>query len=427
MRVPLLYGRGSVDALIPPEADVTVIRKPGMPLLKDAEQRVGEALQPVQIIAEGCKTACILVCDITRPVPNGLFLRPLIERLQSAGVALDQIMILIATGLHRRTQDGELEELIDDEWVLQNVSIADHVATEDGDHIDFGTTKSGTPVRLDRRFVEADFKIVTGLVEPHFMAGWSGGRKVLVPGIAHAETIRTVHSARFIEHPDARACNLDGNPLHIEQEEIVSLLCERTNSSVYAINTVIDEARQVAFVNFGEVLSSHAEAVNFAQRYCVVTVPNRFDTVVTSSAGFPLDLTYYQTVKGMVTPLQIVSDNANLIVASECSEGLGSESFRTSQQRLLEEGSNGFLSRIRSQTLAEIDEWETEEQLRATNRAHVQLFSEGLQGDDRELTGVEMIESLQDAITQSVNLSKDKRVAVIPEGPYVVPSLRQES
>ena len=185
-------------------------------------------------------------------------------------------------------------------------------------------------MKLDRRFVEADLRIATGLVEPHFMAGYSGGRKVIAPGIAHADTIRTFHSARFMEDPFAIQCNLAGNPLHEEQLEIVRMLGE-----VYALNTVIDDDRDLVHVNFGEVIESHLAAVGISSpipRACRWAGASR--PILTSAAGHPLDGTYYQTVKGMVTPLDILEPGGMLIVASACSEGFGSPEFRDAQQRL---------------------------------------------------------------------------------------------
>ncbi len=392
-----------------------------MPLVTDPRSATEACLTDVAAYAQGCRTACILVCDITRPVPNGLFLRPLVERLITAGIDRENISILIATGLHRPNEGDELTSVIEDEWVLNNVQIVNHMARNDAEHVDLGLTRSGTQVRLDRRFIDAEFKVATGLVEPHFMAGWSGGRKVIAPGIAHADTIRTLHSARFIEDPLTRECNLEGNPLHDEQLEILAMIRERCGSEIYALNTVIDEARQLAFVNFGEIESSHNEAARFADRYCVVSVQKKFDVVVTSAAGFPLDLTYYQAIKGFVTPLDILKDDATLVVASECAEGIGSDSFKASQRSLMQEGPQAFMRRIEKKRLADIDEWETEMQLKATRATRVQLFSEGLRGEDRTLTGVEMVDSLQDAVDESIARTTEPSVAIIPEGPYVVP------
>lgn len=421
MKIPLLYGKSTRDIELPDSLDVTVIGKPDMPLVTDPSGATNACLADVATRARDCRTACILVCDITRPVPNGLFLRPLIEQLIAAGIERKNILILIATGLHRPNEGDELASVIEDEWVLDHVAIANHIARNHEEHVDLGMTRSGTPVKLDRRFLDADFKIATGLVEPHFMAGWSGGRKVIAPGVAHADTIRTLHSARFIEDPLTRECNLEGNPLHDEQLEILAMIRERCGSEIYALNTVIDEARQLAFVNFGEIESSHNEAARFADRYCVVSVQKKFDVVVTSAAGFPLDLTYYQAIKGFVTPLDILKDDATLVVASECAEGIGSDSFKASQRSLMHEGPQAFMRRIEKKRLADIDEWETEMQLKATRATRVQLFSEGLRGEDRTLTGVEMVDSLQDAVDESIARTTEPSVAIIPEGPYVVP------
>ena len=422
MIVDLLYGKSGLPVRFGDDIDLTVIAKPAMPTVVDPGAAVRRALlaavdsAPLAELAKGKRTACILICDVTRPVPNGLFLRPMIETLLGAGIDAADITVLVATGLHRPNLGDELAEVVGDPWVLDHVSVVNHLAEDGAAHVDFGETATrGTPVKLDRRFVEADLRIATGLVEPHFMAGYSGGRKVVAPGIAHADTIRTFHSARFLENPCAVQCRLEGNPLHEEQLEIVRML-----GDVYALNTVIDDERRLSFVNFGEIVASHHQAVTYADRYLTVAVPRRFRTVVTSAAGYPLDQTYYQTVKGMVTPLDIVDEDATLIVASDCSEGLGSDAFRESQHRLIEEGSERFLASLLDKRLADIDEWESQMQTKAQRAARVRMMSR-LNDRDRELTGVESIDSVAEAVRESVELSGDRAVAVIPEGPYVVP------
>ncbi len=426
MIVELQYGRGKLPVAFPAECDVTVIRKNALPVLPDPGGAVRAAFNtpvgapPLAELAQAKRSACILICDITRPVPNGLFLRPLIEQMMAAGIPAGGISVLVATGLHRPNEGAELEELVGDPWVLDTVSVVNHFARDDAAHVDLGRTATrDTPVKLDRRFVEADLKIATGLVEPHFMAGYSGGRKVIAPGIAHQDTIRTFHSARFMEDPAAIQCNLERNPLHEEQLEIVRML-----GDVYALNTVIDEDRRLAHVNFGEIVQSHLQSVDFVHDACQVPVDRRFNTVVTSSAGHPLDKNYYQTVKCMVTPIDILEQGASLIVAAECSEGLGSDEYRDAQRRLIESGSEGFLNQILGKQFADIDEWQTEMQLKPMRRASIQVFSTGLPDADCGLTGVEMIASVEAAIASSVARSGDAAVAVIPEGPYVVPRYR---
>ncbi|HET9684553.1 MAG TPA: lactate racemase domain-containing protein, partial [Gemmatimonadaceae bacterium] len=257
----------------------------------------------------------------------------------------------------------------------------------------------------------------TGLVEPHFMAGYSGGRKVIAPGVAHRDTITTFHSERFMSNPRAENCVLPGNPLHEEQLAIAGML-----GPVLSADVVIDEARRLSFVSFGEVVQSHALAVAFVERYARVPVSRRFKTVVTSAAGHPLDKTYYQTVKGMVAPLDILERGGNLIVASECAEGMGSSEFVEAQRRLLRLGPDGFLREIASKRFADIDEWQTQMQLKPMRAGRVQLYCTG--PVDRALTGVEAIDSVERAVEESARQMRDPHVAVIPEGPYVVPFYR---
>jgi nickel-dependent lactate racemase len=331
--------------------------------------------------------------------------------------------VLVATGLHRPNLGDELAELVGDPWVLENVRVENHDARNDADHVWLGETRAhGVPVALDRRFVEADVKLATGLVEPHFMAGYSGGRKVVAPGIAHHETIRTFHCARFMENPFATSCILEGNPLHEAQLEIVAML----EGPVLGLNTVLDERRNLVFVSFGEIIESHLAAVAVARRSCEAPVGRRFKTVLTSSAGYPLDKTYYQTVKGMVTPLDILDEDGTLIVVSECSEGIGSPEFRAAQERLLATGAEAFLATLLGKRLADIDEWQTEMQLRPMRAGRVQLYAPGLADNDVAVTGVEAVADVAEAVADSIRRHGDPEIAVIPEGPYIVPFARAE-
>lgn len=421
--IEVSYGRGHMAIQLPEGTVPTVIRKQPLPKITNPKAAVIAALEqpiasaPLSDLVKGRRSACILICDITRPVPNHLFLRPMIETMLSGGIARENISVLVATGLHRPNLGEELAELVGDPWVLETVRVENHYARNEDDHIDLGLTPTrNTPVKLDKLFVEADLRIATGLVEPHFMAGWSGGRKVIAPGVAHHETIRTFHSARFMEDPLAVQCNLVGNPLHEEQLEIVKLLGE-----VYALNTVLDEERDLVCVTFGEIIASHAAAVDFVSDATRIGLPRKYGTVVTSSAGYPLDKTYYQTIKGMVTPLDILQPGGTLIMVSECSEGFGSHEFREAQARLVELGPERFLATLTAKSLAEIDEWQTEMQLKPMRAGRIELFTTGLVGDDRDLTGVTMIGDVTEAIARSVARSGDRQVAVIPEGPYVIP------
>ena len=425
MRVELNYGRGKMPFELPDDWDVRVISKRAMPVIADPAAAMRAAVaNPVGApalaeLARGKTSACILICDITRPVPNGVILPVLVRTLLDAGMKADDITVLVATGLHRPNLGDELAELVGDPWVLETVRVENHYARNDDDHVHVGTTSKGNVVRLDKRLMNADLKLATGLVEPHFMAGYSGGRKVIAPGVAHAETITTFHSARYMAHPLAQNLILDGNPLHEDQLEIVGMI-----GGAYAVNAVIDEARNVSFLNFGEIVESHLAAVSHIRGYAEVPVDRRFRTVLTSSAGYPLDTTYYQTVKGMVGPIDIMEPGADLVVVSSCTQGMGSDEFVAAQRRLVELGPDGFIAAITRKRHAAIDEWQTQMQVKPMRLGAIHLYSEALSDQDWPLTGVNRSRDVVASLAESVRRTGDRTVAVIPEGPYVVPVYR---
>ncbi|PAW80027.1 MAG: hypothetical protein B9S32_01470 [Verrucomicrobia bacterium Tous-C9LFEB] len=421
--VDVLFGKTTLPVSLPATVKPLVIRKPTMPVESDPEAAVGKALaQPVQSLslrelAQSAQSASIVICDITRPVPNGLLLPPMIRTLLDAGIPKEKINVLVATGLHRPNLGEELRELVGSDWVLETVAVENHYARRDEEHAFLGTTPRGTRVGIDRRFVEADLKIVTGLVEPHFMAGYSGGRKVISPGIAHADTIRTFHNTVFMENPLARNCNLEGNPLHDEQLEIVRKL-----GSIYAVNTVLDDERRLAHVNFGDILASHESAVSFVRRYAEAPIPKPYPVVITSCAGYPLDKTYYQTIKGIVGALNALQPGGRLLIASECSEGLGSEEFMEAQETLVRLGVEKFMIEARQRPLANIDEWQTVKLAEALRRGEIHLYSPKLNGQEQHATGLHCHASWEEAVQTVVGSTTE--VAVIPEGPYVIPMVR---
>ena len=422
MNIDLLYGRKGLTLDLPDAVRAHVIRKHPMPLLPNPDEAVREALgKPVgspslQELAKGKRNACILICDITRPVPNGLILPPLVETLTRAGIPRENILILVATGLHRPNEGAELREVVGSDEIFNTLRVENHFARNREDHADLGVTSGGIPIIIDRRFVEADLKIVTGLVEPHFMAGYSGGRKVVSPGVAYQDTILMFHTAKILEHCNAANCIIEGNPLHGEQTEIV-----RAIGGVVAVNVVINEQRRLGFVNFGEVEASHAQAVAFMRKYAEIRIPRRFKTVVTTSAGYPLDKTYYQTVKGMVGVMDILEPRGTIIIASECSEGMGSPEFFESQRLLCRVGPERFMSLLQTRDKALIDEWETEMLLKPLRVGHIQLYSTGLSESDRKQVFVETIPSVEKAVAASIRAHGDAEIAVVPEGPYVIP------
>jgi len=424
MKIPLLYGKSGLELELPDEVKTTVIRKYPMTSIEDPSQAVGNALKNptgshrLSSLAAGKKTACILICDITRPVPNSLLLPPLVKTLTAAGISPKNILILVATGLHRPNEGEELREIVGADDIFNTIRIENHFARDKKAHVDLGKTSRGIPIMIDRRFVEADLKIVTGLVEPHFMAGYSGGRKVVAPGVAGEDTILRSHTAHILEHLRAANCVLDGNPLHNEQLEIV-----RAIGGIVALNIVIDEERRLGFVNFGEIETSHLQAVAFMRNHAEVRLPRRFKTVVTTSAGYPLDKTYYQTIKGMVGVLDILEPGGTILIASACSEGMGSREFVEAQRLLCREGLDNFMSILETREKALIDEWQTEMLVKALRVGKIQIYTTGLNEAELRDICVEPVSSLRDAVLESAASKGDREIAVVPEGPYVIPLL----
>jgi len=418
----VLYSHGQLPVDLPVGIDPIVIEKPHMPWLENPEEAIAASFQSptgsptLRTLAQTASSACIVICDITRPVPNGRILPPLIRELLDAGISADRICVLVATGLHHPNLGEELRELVGSDWVLETVRVENHYALDDDAHTKIGVTSRCTPVSLDKRFLEADLKIVTGLIEPHFMAGYSGGRKVIAPGIAHADTIRTFHNTDFMEHPDARNCHLPRNPLHNEQLEIVKML-----GDVFAVNTCLDDQRRLAFVNFGHVLASHDEAVAFIKQYAEVKISRKVKCVITSNAGYPQDKNFYQTAKGIVGALGILEKGGSLLIASECSEGLGSEEFCEAQKVLVERGIDGFLAEARSRPLANIDEWATVKLIEGIRDYKVHLYSAHLTPEQQRLTATTCHQDWAKAVEHVLQESQATEVAVIPEGHYAIP------
>ena len=421
--VHLLYGKTTCEVSLPEEYVIHEIHKTHTNPLADADKAIRAALQdpvqtrPLSQIAADARNVCILVSDITRPTPNGIVLPHIIAELEAAGISRDRVTILIATGLHRPAPEEEKRSIVGDEVVFSSLSTVNHYANNDEQHVRLGTTTRGTPVLIDGRFVEADVKVLIGLVEPHFMAGYSGGRKLVAPGIAHRETILTFHAPTFMEDPKARNCNLESNPLHEDQLEIVSMV-----GDIFAVNVIINEERDIVFINAGDAIASHLEAVAFARRICEVELARQFSTILTSAGGFPLDKTYYQTVKGMVSPLDILKPGGKVIIVSECSEGMGSDNFLKTQKWLAESDPDSFIQRIsKSRHQPIIDQWQTEKLVESLKKGEVYLFCDNLTEEDWALTCVHKARSAQQAVLDSVTQSGDPHVAVIPEGPYVIP------
>ena len=419
MRVRLEYGREGLEVELPDERVVrSLAYKDAEPLADPvaAVQRVlAEPIEspPVAELAQGKKTACVVICDITRPVPNELILTPLLETIEAAGVPREGITILIATGLHRPNEGEELVELVG-RRIAETYRIENHFGERRDELTYLGESPRGVPIWINTHFVDAELKITTGLIEPHLMAGYSGGRKVICPGIAGLDTIKAWHSPKFLEHPRADCGLLDGNPVHEENTWIAKKVgCD------FIVNTVIDDQRRPLEFFAGDMESAFIAGAEFVRNVVRDTVAAPVDIVVTCSAGYPLDTTFYQAVKGLTGALPIVKEGGTIIMAAGLSEGIGSAPF----QQLFKENPSldVFMERILGEDYFLMDQWQLEELAKVRRKARVKVVSDGLDSETIDQLFVESADSVEDAVQASLDeYGPDASIAVIPKGPYVL-------
>jgi nickel-dependent lactate racemase len=419
MRCRLEYGREGLEIDLPDDRVVRSLAYKRAASLRDPAATLREVLQaptgtpPLRQLAYRKRTACIVICDVTRPVPNELILRPVLETLESVGIARQDILILIATGLHRPNEGDELVEIVGAE-IAGNYRIENHHGQVLAEHTYLGDSPRGVPVWIDSRYTAAELKITVGLIEPHLMAGYSGGRKLICPGIAALETIQAWHSPRFLEHPRADCGILDGNPVHEENTWI-----GRRAGCDFIVNVVLDDHRQPLKFVAGDMQAAFLEGVAFVRDVVTDQVSEQVDIVVTSSAGYPLDTTFYQSIKGMTGALPIVKQGGTIIIAASLTEGIGSPQF----QQLFRENQDleSFVRRIQGDDYFVMDQWQLEELAKVRRRARVRMISDGLPADVIDQLFVDSAPSVEAAVAEALaEYGPDATIAVIPKGPYVL-------
>jgi lactate racemase len=420
MQITLDYGRTGLDVTLPDDRLIAppLAIRPTEPLANpDAaiEQAIGHPIgsPPLTGMARGKKSACILICDITRPVPNPQILPPILRTIEASGVPRQAITILIATGLHRPNEGAELVELVGEE-IAKTYRCMNHFGKHRESHDFLGTTPKGVPVWIDRRYLQAELKITTGLIEPHLMAGYSGGRKVICPGIVGLDTVKVWHGPKFLEHPKADVGSVEGNPVHEENTRIAQMAgCD------FIVNVCIDGKRRILWVGAGDMIRAWEAGVNFCRNVVQAGVPAPCDVVVTSCAGYPLDTTWYQAVKGIIGALPIVKKGGTIVLAASLTEGLGSPEF---QQQLAEYEAKDRYDRPSDSDTCEMDEWQLVMLKKVLAHCRVKVVTRGLPAEVLRKCRVEPAASVEAAVAEALaEYGPAARLAVIPKGPYVQP------
>ncbi|BDC52219.1 hypothetical protein F183_A45340 [Bryobacterales bacterium F-183] len=423
MHVDLAFGRTGLPIELPEGPVYRVLEARGATPLADPAAALNDALDhpigcaPLAEMARGCASAAISVCDITRPAPNRQTLPHILKRLEGGGIPSSGIRILIATGLHRAATEAEILEIVGPE-IAAKYAVLNHDARAFAEHRHLGSTKSGIPVYIDERFVSADLHITLGFIEPHLMLGFSGGRKLIAPGLAAQETIKVIHSPKYMRHARSVEGSIQNNPLHYELVEIASMARHD-----FMLDVALARDRQIAGVFAGEPVAAHRAGVEFVSNTLLELLDEPVDAVITTAAGYPLDLTFYQTVKGITAAQHILKPGGKILVFGACTEGPGAPEF---QEMLRSFGSySAFLDTIRDREVI-VDQWQMEKLALVGERFEVMFYTPGLPAEFRGCFGTNMFGSPEEAVADLVRrCGPGARIAVIPEGPYVLAKVRE--
>jgi len=425
MRVDLAFGQKGLTVDLPEGFRYRVLEARSAVPLDSAEEAVRRALDaptaslPLRDLARGKPSAAISVCDITRPVPNRLILPAILSDLETAGIPRGKVTILIATGLHRPATPAEVREICGED-IAARYRIVNHNARALAEHRHLGSTASGTPVYIDERFISAALHITVGFIEPHLMLGFSGGRKLIAPGLAAQETIKVLHSPQFMRDRHACEGSIEQNPLHLELLEIA-----RMARHDFLVDVALARGtgqRPIAAVFAGDPVQAHREGVRLVSQVMLETLDEPVDAVITTGAGYPLDLTFYQSIKGITAASQVVKPGGKILLMAACTEGAGGKEF---SKLLAEHGSDRkFMDHILHAPVV-VDQWQLEKLGLVTCNAEVLYHVPGLPDEFQgSLWGKAY--PTADAAVQALTsgLAPAATIAVIPEGPYVLARAR---
>ena len=414
LRVPdgatVLEGKDVAAIPNPQEAVMAALARPiGSPSLKDL------------VAAKRPRTVAITISDITRPVPNKQFLPPMLKALNQAGVKDGQVVIIIGTGMHRPSTPEERDILLGND-ILSRVEVIDHQAADATTLVE---VSRDPPVSVCRRFAGADFRIVTGYIEPHFMAGFSGGRKGVCPALVDLKTVQRFHGYETLNHPKADNGVLDGNPCHE-----ISLKVAKGVGVDFLFNVAIARDRRIAGIYCGDLVEAHLAGCKQVAGWVTAEIDGPFDLVITNGGGFPLDQTFYQTVKGMCTALPALAAHSTLLIVSHCGEQLGSKCY-TELMLKWDNDWRAFLAHIAAhKDRTELDQWEFQMQAKVLARIgqeRLWFVSDGVPAEMQRHIAVTPLlgqgdapARAQRAIDDFVAGNPSARIAVIPDGPYTM-------
>ncbi len=418
MRIKLAYGKQGLWIRLP-STNVDVIEPTFVPGIPDEPSAIAQALRhpigspALRELVRAQDDVAIVFSDITRPTPNHVILPVLLEEL--AYVPRQNIVLINATGMHRANTPEELRTMLGP-GILENYRIVTHDALDPSTLTCLGTSSFGTPIWVNNTYLRARVKILTGFIEPHFFAGFSGGPKAVLPGLCGEATVLGNHSARMIGHPRATWGVLDDNPIHQEIREVAGL-----TRPAFIVNVTLNRDKQITGVFAGDMSKAHDAGARFVRDTAMRPVAGHYDVVITTNSGYPLDVNLYQTVKGMSAAAQIVKPAGSIIAVSECREGIPEHG---NYQRLLQMARTPeeLLRLITRPGFAMFDQWEAQLQALIQARANVYVYSDGLTEEQIRQAMLLPCRDIEGTLAELLWVhGPQARVCVLPEGPQTIP------
>jgi lactate racemase len=421
--VKLAYGRNGLEVSLPEGVAVLEPRfVPGLPdekvaLLASLRNPIGS--RPLAELVRPGDSVVIVHTDITRATPNDRILPVLLDELEAAGVAREDITLLNGLGTHRRQTEAELRAMLGDR-IVECYRCLQHDCGDEENLVSLGETSLGHPVRINRLFLESDVRILTGFIEPHFFAGFSGGPKAILPSLAGKESVFTNHGLSMIADPRATWGITEGNPIWMEMRE-VALRTEPT----FLLNVTLNSKREITGVFAGEMLAAHAAGCALVKETAMVGVEQPYDIVITTNSGYPLDQNLYQSVKGLSAASQVVRKGGAIILATACEDGLPDHGLY--RDLLIEAGSpGGVLELISRPGFGAQDQWQVQIQAQIQLKACVYVYSDGLTDGQIEQALFLPCRNIEKTLAELIeDYGPEARVCAIPEGPQVIPFLRE--
>lgn len=419
MKVELAYGHNRLEVALPGDR-TTVVTPTFRPAAPDPAAELRRALRdpvagpPLSRLARRGAKVAIAVCDVTRPQPRQLMLQAVLDELEPV-VRREDVSVLVATGTHRSSTPAELLAMFGEE-LLGSLRVVDHDARDESSLAWVGTLGQAVPVWLSAEWLAADLRITTGFVEPHFFAGFSGGPKLVAPGLAGLETVLHLHDARRIGDARATWGVIEGNPVHDDVRAIAA-----ATGVHFALDVVLNRDQAVVEAFGGELFAMHAAACARARQVAMRAVGQPFEVVVTTNAGYPLDQNLYQSVKGMSAAAEVVRPGGLVVCATRCADGFGDHgSYRAMLKTA--GGPTDILASLAARTETEPDQWQVQVQARVQAKADVMVYTEGISDDELAEVHLGATHDIASSVKRALCAAgHDARVCVLPEGPQTIP------